>query len=71
MRKLYVTVSDEVYKLLEDYVAFYSGSFVGVSKSSVVNGCLLSFLTSGKHDDVVHPCSTFSLSNKDIENELS
>lgn len=44
MKKLYVTVTDEVYDLLENYVSFYSASVIGISKSSVVNSLLYSFL---------------------------
>lgn len=45
MKKLYVSVTDEVYELLEKYVSFLSSKVIGVSKSSVVNDCLLSFLS--------------------------
>lgn len=54
MKKLYVTVSDETYELLENYLSSACSEVIGASKSSVVNSILYSALsnTSVFKDDI-------------------
>ena len=54
MKKLYVTVTDDVYERLERYISFVSSKVIGISKSSVVNNALKEYFQvyySGNSDD--------------------